>query len=81
MTSTITTQATCPTLDLSALFTRKPLDRGHMTDAKRYAANEEPQLADLLTDPMVRSLMDSDGVAEDSLSQLLHCARSRLQVA
>lgn len=79
--NTTTVAAPAPRPEMASLFARKPLDRGHMTDAKRFAANEEPSLSELLSDPMVRSLMDSDGVAEDCLSSIIHRARSRLAIA
>jgi hypothetical protein len=47
-------------------------------DPDRFAANEEPCLDDLLTDPMTVSLMTSDGVHRDSVAALLRDARARL---
>ncbi len=46
----------------------------------RYANNEEPSLSELLADPMIRSLMSSDGVAKDSLCATIRAAQARLHL-
>ena len=37
----------------------------------RYAGNQEPDLADLLTDPLLHRLLASDGVRSDHLIDLI----------
>lgn len=37
----------------------------------RYAGNQEPELADLLTDPILQRLLASDGVRSDHLIDLI----------
>lgn len=44
----------------------------------RYADNEEPSLSELLADPMIRSLMVSDGVAKDNLCAEIRAVQARL---
>lgn len=66
---------------LSALGTRwpdvpRPQRRPYVPE--RFAANEEPGLADLLGDPIIARLMASDGVRPDALCAVLDDARARL---
>jgi len=56
----------------AALFLRR-----HSTRS-RYAGNQEPDLADLLTDPMLHRLMASDGVHRDHLIDLIADVKVRL---
>jgi hypothetical protein len=44
----------------------------------RYAGNQEPNLVDLLTDPMLHRLLASDGVKSDHLIELIADVRVRL---
>jgi hypothetical protein len=44
-----------------------------------YAGNAEPSLDEVIGDPMVRHLMDRDGVVVDSLLSLLDEVRLRLR--
>jgi len=44
-----------------------------------YADNAEPSLDEVIGDPMVRRLMDRDGVVVDSLLSLLDEVRLRLR--
>lgn len=46
----------------------------------RYGDNEEPSLSEVLADPMIRSLMVSDGVAKDSLCAVIRAAQAELYV-
>lgn len=45
----------------------------------RYGANQEPDLADLLTDPMLHRLLASDGVRSDHLIELIADVKVRLR--
>ncbi len=44
----------------------------------RYIDNQEPTLADLLTDPIVHRLLASDGVLSDHLIDLIADVKVRL---
>jgi hypothetical protein len=44
----------------------------------RYAGNQEPDLADLLTDPLLHRLMASDGVHANHLIELIADVKVRL---
>jgi hypothetical protein len=44
----------------------------------RYVDNQEPALADLLTDPIVHRLLASDGVRSDHLIDLIADVKVRL---
>lgn len=41
----------------------------------------EPSLRETLTDPVIRAVMDRDGVSQDELVRLILVARARLSVA
>lgn len=45
----------------------------------RYAGNQEPDLADLLTDPIMHRLLASDGVRSDHLIDLIADVKVRLR--
>ncbi len=47
-------------------------------DGARYAGSEEPTLNELLNDPIMQRLLDSDGIAPESLRAVLDDARARL---
>ena len=56
----------------AALFLhRRPL-------RSRYAGNQEPDLIELLTDPMLHRLLASDGVKSDHLIELIADVKVRL---
>ena len=44
----------------------------------RYAGNQEPDLADMLTDPILHRLLASDGVRSDHLIDLIADVKVRL---
>lgn len=44
----------------------------------RFAGNQEPDLAELLTDPMMHRLLASDGVKSDHLIDLIADVKVRL---
>ena len=44
----------------------------------RFAGNQEPELAELLTDPMMHRLLASDGVKSDHLIDLIADVKVRL---
>lgn len=43
-----------------------------------YVGNREPSLADLIGDPLTKSLMASDGVEPETLASLLESVQNRL---
>lgn len=45
----------------------------------RYAGNNEPDLADMLTDPILHRLLASDGVRSDHLIELIADVKVRLR--
>jgi hypothetical protein len=49
-----------------------------LNSATMFLGNSEPLLSDVVDDPMVRRLMDRDGVEMDSLMSLIGEVRSRL---
>jgi hypothetical protein len=49
-----------------------------INSAMMFLGNSEPLLSDVVDDPMVRRLMDRDGVQMDSLMSLIGEVRSRL---
>jgi hypothetical protein len=56
----------------AALFLhRRPL-------RSRYAGNQEPDLVELLTDPMLHRLLASDGVKSDQLIELIADVKVRM---
>lgn len=56
----------------AALFLhRRPL-------RSRYAGNQEPDLVELLTDPMLHRLLASDGIKSDHLIELIADVKVRL---
>ncbi len=56
----------------AALFLRRrPL-------RSRFAGNQEPDLAEILTDPMLQRLLASDGVKSDHLIDLIADVKVRL---
>ena len=56
----------------TALFMRRRPAR------PRYADNQEPPLADMLTDPILHRLLASDGVLSDHLIDLIADVKVRL---
>ena len=48
------------------------------TGRTRYAGNQEPDLADMLTDPILHRLLASDGVRSDHLIDLIADVKVRL---
>ena len=44
----------------------------------RYAGNQEPELVDLLTDPMMHRLLASDGIRSEHLIDLIADVKVRL---
>ena len=44
----------------------------------RFAGNQEPDLAEILTDPMLQRLLASDGVKSDHLIDLIADVKVRL---
>ena len=48
------------------------------TARTRYAGNQEPDLADMLTDPILHRLLASDGVRSDHLIDLIADVKVRL---
>lgn len=44
----------------------------------RFAGNQEPELVDLLTDPMLHRLLASDGIKSDHLIDLIADVKVRL---
>ncbi|MBI4968010.1 MAG: hypothetical protein HZC25_07805 [Rhodospirillales bacterium] len=61
-------------------FSKPDLDfrRSRSTDPDVYVGNREPSLADLIGDPLTRSLMASDGVEPETLASLLEAIRASL---
>lgn len=55
------------------------LSNGKQAVHSRFAGSEEPDLAELIDDPMTRRLMASDGVRMESLLTVLDQAKTRLQ--
>jgi hypothetical protein len=49
------------------------------TARSRYAGNQEPDLADLLTDPIIHRLLASDGVRSDHLIELIADVKVKLR--
>lgn len=45
----------------------------------RYAGNQEPDLADILTDPIMHRLLASDGVRSDHLIELIADVKVKLR--
>ena len=45
----------------------------------KYAGNQEPDLADMLTDPMLHRLLASDGIRTDHLIDLIADVKVKLQ--
>lgn len=60
---------------------QKSKSRFFTPQPERFAANEEPALDELLTDPLVLTLMASDGLAGDALRAEIDGARVRLAAA
>jgi hypothetical protein len=56
----------------AALFLRRRPMRS------RFAGNQEPELAEILTDPMLHRLLASDGVKSDHLIDLIADVKVRL---
>jgi hypothetical protein len=56
----------------AALFLRRHPVRS------RFSGNHEPDLADLLTDPLMQRMMASDGVRSDHLIDLIADVKVRL---
>jgi hypothetical protein len=56
----------------AALFLRRRPMRS------RFAGNQEPDLAEILTDPMLQRLLASDGVKSDHLIDLIADVKVRL---
>ncbi|MCC7166422.1 MAG: hypothetical protein IT565_02525 [Rhodospirillales bacterium] len=52
--------------------------RGRSADPDAYVGNREPSLADLIGDPLTKSLMASDGVEPEALVSLLEAIRASL---
>ncbi len=48
------------------------------TARTRYCGNQEPDLADMLTDPILHRLLASDGVRSDHLIDLIADVKVRL---
>lgn len=55
-----------------------PLPERFRARPDRFAANEEPSLDDLLSDPLTASIMVSDGVRHERLVHLIAETRARL---
>ncbi|WP_156612556.1 hypothetical protein [Paramagnetospirillum marisnigri] len=66
--------------DLRDVARRAVLQAANMmnTRSSRFVGNAEPPLDEIMGDPMVRHLMDRDGVAEASLRDLIDQIRGRL---
>ena len=45
----------------------------------RYTSTDEPDLCDMLSDPLLQSLLDSDGVQIDRLKDLIAYTRTHLR--
>lgn len=56
-----------------------PFGLRHSRAASHFLGNAEPPLDELMGDPMVRRLMDRDGVEMDSLLTLIDTVRDRLR--
>jgi len=56
----------------AALFVYRRMARS------RYAGNHEPELADMLTDPILHRLLASDGIRSDHLIDLIADVKVRL---
>lgn len=68
-----------PSTRTHSVYAQSMLNKAFMADADRYAQNEEPCLSEILTDPMVHTLMDSDGIGADSLHQTISTVQARLR--
>lgn len=67
-------------VDSASSFPLKSAPRGALKPASHYfSSNEEPALAEVLSDPMVRSLMKSDGVARAHLDAVIASAQQVLR--
>lgn len=51
------------------------LSRRYSADREDFTGNEEPSLDEVLADPVVATMMSSDGVPHDRLMGLIHKAR------
>lgn len=54
------------------------LSASFRADPERFSTNEEPRLDDLLNDPIITSLMSSDGVQRDVVCAVVRDVRARL---
>ncbi len=55
-----------------------PLPRSVRQETSHFSGADEPALGELLADPMLRRLLDSDGVQHDRLLSLIAAVRTRL---
>jgi len=55
-----------------------PLPRSERQDDQRFRGIGEPPLTEILQDPVFRNLLESDGVGEDHLLELIRSVRRRL---
>lgn len=66
------------TIQAARSAARQALPARFRADPERFAANEEPRLEELLSDPITVCLMTSDGLGRDQVTSVLDTVRDRL---